>query len=81
MFIHWIAYFDKLGVREFKDQTNVGPILAITDGNFKLPLKYPDKIYIAGRSAIERQCTNWQVGRFCVKINKQISILICQQRV
>jgi acyl-CoA thioester hydrolase len=47
-----IAYFDKLGVREYKDKTNVGPILAHTDCNFKLPLKYPGKIQIAGRSTI-----------------------------
>ena len=47
-----IAYFDKLGVREYKDKTNIGPILANTDCNFKLPLKYPDNIYIAGRSTI-----------------------------
>jgi len=47
-----IAYFDKLGVREYKDKTNVGPILANTDCNFKLPLKYPDNIYIGGRSTI-----------------------------
>ena len=47
-----MAYFDKLGIREYKDKTNVGPILANTDCNFKLPLKYPDSIYIAGCSTI-----------------------------
>ena len=47
-----IAYFDLAGIREYKDRTSVGPILASTDCNFRLPLTYPDKIRIAGRSTI-----------------------------
>ena len=47
-----IAYFDKLGVVEYKTRTNIGPILANTECDFKLPLKYPDHIYIAARCTI-----------------------------
>lgn len=47
-----IAYFDKIGVREHKEKTNIGPILAHTDCNFRLPLEYPDNIKIAGRGTI-----------------------------
>lgn len=47
-----IAYFEKVGILEYKAESNIGPILAKTDCNFKLPLKYPDHIYIASRSRI-----------------------------
>jgi len=47
-----LAYFDKLGIREYKAERNIGPILAKTDCNFKLPLRYPDHIYIAARSKV-----------------------------
>ena len=47
-----MAYFDKVGVGEHKETTNVGPILASTECNFKLPLKYPDNISIAGHCNI-----------------------------
>ena len=39
-----LVYFEKTGILKFKDQTNIGPILANTHCNFKLPLKYPDAI-------------------------------------
>ena len=47
-----IAYFDKIGVREIKDECKIGPILATTHSDFKLPLEYPDRVHIAGRSTI-----------------------------
>ena len=47
-----IAYFDQIGVHEHIKQFSVGPILATTHCNFKLPLDYPDHIHIATRSSI-----------------------------
>ncbi|MCG8668151.1 MAG: acyl-CoA thioesterase [Pseudomonadales bacterium] len=41
-----IAYFEKIGVNEHKRETNLGPILASTSCNFRLPLQYPDQIHI-----------------------------------
>lgn len=47
-----MAYFDRAGIWSFKHSENIGPILATTHCDFKLPLAYPDKIYIATRSEI-----------------------------
>ena len=47
-----IAYFDQIGVHEQMKQIGVGPILATTQCNFRLPLDYPDHIHIATRSNI-----------------------------
>lgn len=47
-----IAYFDHIGVHEQMKQFNVGPILATTKCNFRLPLDYPDRINIATRASI-----------------------------
>lgn len=47
-----IAYFDKIGVHQQKEQYDIGPILATTHCNFKLPLDYPDRIHIVARSSI-----------------------------
>ena len=47
-----IAYFDKIGVHEIKKEFTIGPILATTHSDFKLPLEYPDRVHIAGRSTI-----------------------------
>jgi acyl-CoA thioester hydrolase len=47
-----IAYFDKIGVHKIKEELKIGPILATTHSNFKLPLEYPDRVHIAGRSTI-----------------------------
>jgi acyl-CoA thioester hydrolase len=47
-----IAYFDKIGVHEIKEEYKIGPILATTHADFKLPLEYPDRVHIAGRSTI-----------------------------
>lgn len=47
-----ITYFDKVGINQHMTQTRIGPILAATNCNFKLPLEYPDRIHIATRSRI-----------------------------
>lgn len=47
-----LAYFDKAGVNEHMEKTRIGPILANTHCNFRLPLDYPDKIRIATRCEI-----------------------------
>lgn len=47
-----IAYFDKIGVQEHKDKMQIGPILATTNCDFRLPLEYPDRVQIVTRSRI-----------------------------
>jgi len=47
-----IAYFDRIGVHEHKEQSGIGPILANARCDFRLPLDYPDRIQIATRSSI-----------------------------
>lgn len=47
-----IAYFDQIGIPEQMKQFGLGPILATTQCNFKLPLDYPDRIHIATRASI-----------------------------
>ena len=44
-----IAYFEKLGVWEFMNQTGIGPILASIQCKFKIPLTYPDTLYVGTR--------------------------------
>jgi acyl-CoA thioester hydrolase len=44
-----IAYFEKLGILEYMEATGVGPILASTSCRFKIPLTYPDTVYIGTR--------------------------------
>lgn len=41
-----MAYFERTGVNEHIEATNVGPILASTKCDFKAPLNYPDTIKI-----------------------------------
>ena len=45
-------FFNRFGVNECKEKHNIGPILAATDCNFKLPLTYPDRIHIGARYTI-----------------------------
>lgn len=45
-----MAYFEKIGVNEYKEKNNIGPILARTECDFKTPLKYPDRIQIATKT-------------------------------
>jgi len=47
-----IEYFNRIGVLEQKKQLCVGPILASTRCNFRIPLDFPDQIHIATRSII-----------------------------
>ena len=47
-----IAYFDRIGVHEYKEHSNIGPILAKALCNFRLPLDYPDRIHIGTRGRI-----------------------------
>ena len=47
-----IEYFNRVGVLEQKKQLGVGPILASTRCNFRIPLDFPDCIHIGTRSTI-----------------------------
>ncbi len=47
-----LAYFNRLGMMENQQSSQVGPILASTDCQFKRALKYPDDI-IVGASVTE----------------------------
>ena len=44
-----IAYFEKLRLWEFMNQTGVGPILASIQCKFKIPLAYPDTVSVGTR--------------------------------
>jgi len=44
-----IAYFEKLGLWEFMNQTGIGPILASIQCKFKIPLTYPDTVSVGTR--------------------------------
>jgi acyl-CoA thioester hydrolase len=41
-----MAYFEKLGVWEYMNETGIGPILASTQCRFRIPLTYPDTISV-----------------------------------
>ena len=47
-----IEYFNRVGVLEQKEQLGVGPILANTSCNFRIPLEHPDHIHICARSRV-----------------------------
>ncbi len=44
-----IAYFEALGLTDYMKETGVGPILASTRCRFRIPLTYPDRVWIGGR--------------------------------
>jgi acyl-CoA thioester hydrolase len=44
-----IAYFERLNMLEYMEETGVGPILASTNCRFKIPLTYPDTVSIGTR--------------------------------
>ncbi len=44
-----IAYFVKAKIKEYMETTQIGPILASTSCNFRVPLTFPDTIQIAAR--------------------------------
>jgi len=41
-----MAYFDRLGLWDYMNETGVGPILAATECKFRIPLTYPDTVSI-----------------------------------
>ena len=47
-----MAYFDRIGVDQFKQQANLGPIVARVSCNYRAPLHYPDTIQIGIRSVL-----------------------------
>lgn len=46
-----IAYFEQTGITQWMQTYGVGPILASTQCRFKLPLSYPDTLWIGARVA------------------------------
>ena len=42
-----MIYFEKVGIMEYKQKHNIGPILANTQCQFRIPLSYPDTITIS----------------------------------
>lgn len=44
-----MAFFEKTGVIAHMDSTNIGPILASTQCQFRAPLSYPDHILVGAR--------------------------------
>ena len=44
-----MAYFDKMGLWSYMEETGVGPILASTQCRFRLPLEYPDTVSVGAR--------------------------------
>lgn len=47
-----IAYFERVGINETKRESGIGPIMATSSCNFRLPLEYPDRIQVATRVRI-----------------------------
>lgn len=46
-----IAYFERTGLYEVKEETGIGPILASTRCRFRLPLTYPDTVMAGARTS------------------------------
>jgi len=44
-----ISYFEKLDYMKFLEENGVGPILASTQCNFKIPLTYPDRVTVGAK--------------------------------
>ncbi len=52
-----MAYFEKVGMIDYMQQHNNGPILGSTMCRFKAPLKYPDTVTVAARiSGLQADC-------------------------
>ncbi len=50
-----IAYFEKIKFLEIMNKTGIGPILASTQCNYKIPLTYPDNVTVGAKvNAIEK---------------------------
>jgi acyl-CoA thioester hydrolase len=41
-----IAYFERLGYIEFRQTTGIGPILGSLQCRFKIPITYPDQVFV-----------------------------------
>ncbi len=52
-----IAFFLQAKLIDYKEKTQIGPILASTSCNFRLPLTFPDTIQVAARVEDIRQKT------------------------
>lgn len=49
-----IAYFEKMEMMRFMEETGIGPILASTQCRYKVPLAYPDNVSVGTRvSSVE----------------------------
>lgn len=49
-----MAYFEKLDLWNYMDETGIGPILASTRCKFRIPLTYPDLVSVGAKiSALE----------------------------
>ena len=44
-----MAYFDRLDIWNFMEETGIGPILASTQCKFRIPLAYPDTVSVGAR--------------------------------
>ncbi len=44
-----MAYFQRLDIWNYMNETGIGPILAATNCKFKLPLTYPDTVSVGTR--------------------------------
>lgn len=49
--VRW-EFFNRSGVNEYKEKHNIGPILAATNCDFRLPLAFPDRIHIGARYTV-----------------------------
>lgn len=64
-----MAYFDRLEIWNYMDETGVGPILASTQCKFKMPLAYPDTVSVGTR------ITEIEADRFVMKY-----VVVSQQK-
>lgn len=46
-----MAYFNRIGIWSYMEETGVGPILASTGCKFRIPLSYPDTVSVGTRIA------------------------------
>ena len=47
-----MAYFSEVGINDFMERNKIGPILARTECDFRLPLNYPDEIEIGTKCEV-----------------------------
>ncbi|MFX0065403.1 MAG: acyl-CoA thioesterase [Candidatus Hermodarchaeota archaeon] len=63
-----IAYFEKIDAFQFMKATEIGVVLASTQCKFKIPINYPDTVFVGAR------VINMEKDRFLIK-----HILVSQQ--